>query len=135
MYNTTFIGNITKDCTLRKVNTASGEMSVCDLDIAVNYGRRNEDGKQNVIYIRATAWRGLADVAAKYLGKGQKVYISTEDLHARAYTTKDGKVGASMECTIKELEMLGGRKSASSETAEAPAAAETETIDTANLPF
>lgn len=107
MFNATIIGNLTKNPELRTVNTAQGQTYVCDLDIAVN-GRKDANGKQPVTYIRATAWRGLAEVVAKYCTKGRKVAITTDFMMVRPYTNKAGEPGASLECQIVNFEFVGG---------------------------
>lgn len=144
MFNIAIIGNLTRDVELRTVNTASGQKKVADLNIAVN-GRKVGDREAPVAYIKATAWEGLAEVAAKYCKKGQKVSITSNFMTARAYTNKNGEPAASMECRIVEFELLGGAHGgASSDNSAAPvqhpAATDAQSgfelaEDTANLPF
>ena len=67
------IGNLTRDVELRQ----AGEISVADVGVATNRKWKDKDGKENerVEFHNVTVWRGLADVCAKYLKKGQKVYF------------------------------------------------------------
>lgn len=117
MNKITIIGNLTKDVVVRSVNINGENISVCDLDIAVNEGYGE---KKSVTYFRATCWRGLADVCGKYLGKGRKVMVSGPiHLEQREY---NGKTYANMTINVIDLEMLSSRSDAST-PAEAPAAA------------
>lgn len=102
------IGNLTKDPELRTANTRNGEMTVCDLDIAVN---RVVKGRKITDYFRATCWGKQAENAAKYLTRGRKVAVSGP-VSARPYMGNDGKPRASLEIQPDELEYLGGRNEA-----------------------
>ena len=139
MFNTTVIGNLTKDPTLRTVNTSNGPTSVVTLDVAVN-GPKVGD-KQPVTYLRATAWRGLAETLAKYLQKGRKVCFTTDFIEMKTNEGKDGKTYTNLECTIKSFEFIdrgGEAKAAAPAPAQAPATdpqSGFETVDTADLPF
>ncbi len=110
------IGNLTRDPELRSVNTANGPTSVCDFTIAVNRrGMRNQqnNGQQggDADFFRITAWRGLGDTCARYLGKGRKVYVSGP-LSARTYQANDGSTRVSLEVTADEVEFLSARAAA-----------------------
>ena len=139
MFNATIIGNLTKDPTLRTVNTSKGPASVVTLDVAIN-GRKVGD-KQPVTYIRATAWNGLAETLAKYLQKGRKVCFTTDFIEMRTNEGKDGKSYTNLECTISNFEFIdrgGEAKAAAPAPAQAPATdpqSGFETVDTADLPF
>lgn len=121
------IGNLTRDPELRSVNTANGPTSVCDFTIAVNRrGMRNQqnNGQQggDADFFRITAWRGLGDTCARYLGKGRKVYVSGP-LSARTYQANDGSTRVSLEVTADEVEFLSARGEAdASGSYAAPAA-------------
>ena len=95
------IGNLTKDPELR--STPAG-VNVCSFTVAVN---RKKDGKDEADFFRVTAWRGLADICAKYLAKGRKVaVVGSVSLHT---WDKDGKHGASMEVNADDVEFLSQR--------------------------
>ncbi len=127
------IGNLTKDPELRTANTRNGEMTVCDLDIAVN---RVVKGRKITDYFRATCWGKQAENAAKYLTRGRKVAVSGP-VSARPYMGNDGKPKASLEIVPNELEYLGGSRPDSTE--EAPPAPENDgfipVYDEEELPF
>ena len=101
------IGNLTKDPVLRTVSTANGDVSVCSFTIAVNR-RRNRNGEEQADFFNITAWRGLGEVAAKYLAKGKKVAVSGP-VSVRTYTANDGSVRGCMEIDAEDLEFLSTR--------------------------
>lgn len=68
-------------------------------------------------WFRVSCWRGLADVADKYLKKGREVYIEGEvhgmavngSQNPRVWTGNDGVPRASYEVTARTLQLIGGR--------------------------
>ena len=104
------IGNLTKDPVLRTVSTNNGDVSVCSFTIAVNR-RRNRNGEEQADFFNITAWRGLGEVAAKYLAKGKKVAVSGP-VSVRTYTANDGSVRGCMEIDAEDLEFLSPKEDA-----------------------
>ena len=101
MNKLTIIGNCTRDPELRTTTTG---VNVCQFTVAVNR-RKTGDKEPEADYFRVSAWRGLADVCAKYLAKGRKVaVVGSVSLHT--YETQNGKHGASMEVTADDIEFL-----------------------------
>lgn len=101
MNKLTIIGNLCNDPELRTTTTG---VNVCQFTVAVNR-RKMGDKEPEADYFRVSAWRGLADVCAKYLAKGRKVAIvGSVSLHT--YETQNGKHGASMEVTADDIEFL-----------------------------
>jgi single-strand DNA-binding protein len=92
------IGNLVRDPELRV--TPSG-IQVAGFTIAIN-GKKKEDP---AMFVRVTAWRGLAETCAKYLTKGKKVFVSGP-VSVTTYTAKDGTTRASMEITADDVEFL-----------------------------
>ena len=99
--------------------------------------RKTNDNEPDADFFRVSAWRGLADVCAKYLAKGRKVaVIGSVSLHT--YETQNGKHGASMEVTADDIEFLSPRQEE-----QAPVAApvqrdeqtQMEMVQTDDLPF
>ena len=98
MNKLTIIGNLTKDPETRTVNTATGPVNVCDFTVAAN-GRKKEDA----IFFRCTAWRGLGDMIAKHCSKGKKVCV-IGPVTCHAYLTQDGKPAAKMDVKVEDFE-------------------------------
>ena len=101
MNKLTIIGNLTKDPEKRTTSTG---VNVTSFTVAVN--RKNkQEGQPEADFFRVTAWRGLADICAKYLAKGRKVaVIGSVSLHT--YTTSKGEAGASLEVNADDVEFL-----------------------------
>jgi single-strand DNA-binding protein len=72
---------------------------------------------------RVVLWNRLADIAGQYLAKGREVLI-TGEIQYRQYQDKEGRQVWVTEIEGRELELIGGRESATSGTAppQAPAA-------------
>lgn len=106
MDKTMVIGNLTADPVSRIVNTASGEATVCNFNIAVN---RYSGGNKLTKYYQVTCWNKQAENASKYLAKGSKVFVSGI-VSARAFTTREGALNASLSITASEIEYLSGKQ-------------------------
>ena len=101
MNKLTIIGNLTKDPEKRTTSTG---VNVTSFTVAVNR-KNNQEGQPEADFFRVTAWRGLADICAKYLAKGRKVaVIGSVSLHT--YTTSKGEAGASLEVNADDVEFL-----------------------------
>ena len=74
MSKTQLIGNLGRDPDIRI--TQSGK-SVANISVAVNEQWNDKDGvkQERVEWIRCVLWGALADVAGKYLHKGDAVYL------------------------------------------------------------
>ena len=130
------IGNLTRDPSMRTVQTGSGPVSVCDMSVAVN--RRGTEPPV-ADYFDVTAWRGLAETCGKYLAKGRKI-MASGTIRSRAYQKRDGSAGASLELTAEEIEFLTPRGAAPGDAAEpagsqAPREEPTPVDDPDDLPF
>ena len=106
------IGNLVRTPELR---ITSNGIPVASFTIAVN-GRKQEDKPS---YIRCTAWRQLGENCAKYLSKGNKVFISGP-ISVSTYTAQDGSTRASLEVTADEVEFLTPRAAGDHEADSAP---------------
>jgi single-strand DNA-binding protein len=58
-------------------------------------------------------WRGLAEIAEKYLKKGNQVYIEGK-LRTRQWQDKDGNNRYTTEVVGDNMQMLGGKRDDSS---------------------
>ena len=133
MNKLTIIGFLCRNPELRTTTTG---VNVCSFTVAVNR-RKTNDNEPDADFFRVTAWRGLADVCAKYLAKGRKVaVIGSVSLHT--YETQNGKHGASMEVTADDIELLSPRKEERAPVA-APVQRDEQTqmemVQTDDLPF
>ena len=101
------IGNLTADPQLRTVDTANGQVSVCDFSVAVN--RRKQSNQQNgqpeADFFRVSAWRQLGENCNRYLAKGRKVAV-TGSVSVSTYQGTDGTTRASLEVNADDVEFL-----------------------------
>lgn len=118
--NSMFItGNVVRTPVLRKVNTSKGEMSVIDVDIAVN---KIKKGERTAVYYRCTAWGPQADTLAKYTAKGMKLTLQTDSPEVQTYKKQDGTEGYQLVAQIKEFEFPAKASNSDAAPAAAPAA-------------
>ena len=136
MNKCSIIGNLTRDPELRTVNTVNGQVSVCDFTVAVNRRQRGQNannGQNEADFFRCTVWRGLADVASRYLHKGSKVFVAGP-VSVRTYQGNDGTTRASLELTVEDFEFVDSRNGSGAPNA-APAGAAPEAPTAQNNGF
>jgi single-strand DNA-binding protein len=92
------IGRIATDPVLRY--TSNG--------VAVTNFRLANNGTYEVQFHRIVAWRGLAEIAAKYLSKGRLVYVSGR-LGSRTWTGQDGVERWELEITAADIQFLSAK--------------------------
>ena len=100
------IGNLGKDPEIRHLENGA---AVANFSIATseNYKDRKTGEKvSQTEWHNIVAWRGLAEIAEKYLKKGAKVYIEGK-LKTRTWQDKEGNNRYSTEVITDNLTMLG----------------------------
>ncbi len=100
------VGHLGKDPEIRYLE---GNVSVASFPLATSEtfskdGRRVEQTEWHNIVL----WRGLADVAVKYLSKGKLVYIEGK-LRTRSYEDKEGVRRYTTEIVAESFNLLGRR--------------------------
>lgn len=100
------IGNLGID---PEVRTLESGTKLARLSLATSESYTNKEGAriEETEWHSITLWRGLAEVAEKYLKKGNKVYIEGK-LRTRSYTDKEGIQKYTTEIIGENMEMLGG---------------------------
>lgn len=121
-----FIGNLSKAPDVKQ--TTSGK-TVCSLTIAVNRRYKGADGKTTADFFTVQAWEKLAELCARYLDKGSKVFISGE-LRNRSYEAKDGSKRTVTEIIANEVEFLSPKAEPAT-----PPVEEWEQVEDSDLPF
>lgn len=101
------VGHLGKDPEVRHLE---GNVSVASFPLATSE-TYNKDGRkiEQTEWHNIVMWRGLADVAAKYLQKGKLVYIEGK-LRTRSFEDKEGHKKYTTEIVAENFTMLG-RKS------------------------
>lgn len=122
------IGNIGNDPEVRTVN----DSKVANFSLATTerWKSKNGERKEKTSWHRVTMWRGLAEVAEKYLKKGDKVYIEGK-LDYREYE-QDGVTKYATDIIADNMQMLGG--GAGTKSAPAPASTSVPASDD-DFPF
>ncbi|TZF86064.1 single-stranded DNA-binding protein (plasmid) [Pedobacter sp. BS3] len=101
------VGHLGKDPEVRHLE---GGVTVASFPLATSE-TFNKDGRkiEQTEWHNIVMWRGLADVAAKYLQKGKLVYIEGK-LRTRSFEDKEGHKKYTTEIVAENFTMLG-RKS------------------------
>ena len=120
------IGRLTKIPDIRQTNTGK---NVCTFTLAVNRRYKDADGKTTADFFTVQAWEKLAELCARYLDKGSKVFVSGE-LRNRSYEAKDGSKRTVTEIIANEIEFLSPKSGSVT-----PPVEEWEQVKDSDLPF
>lgn len=117
------IGNLGKD---PESFTFENGVKKVSFSLATTESYKDKDGNRvdQTEWHNVVLWRGLADVAEKYLSKGNTVYIEGK-IKTRSWDDKEGVKRYTTEIYADNMTMLGGRREQSNGTnqvAEPPAA-------------
>lgn len=131
------IGNLGKD---PEISTATSErIKVAKLSVATEDGTKDRP-KTN--WHNVVCWRGIADIAEKYLSKGCKVCVEGY-LEYNKFTDKEGFTRHSVNIMAQRIELLEKRQEKTDSTSSSPAvsndsapkAAPTRHVEDDGLPF
>jgi single-strand DNA-binding protein len=106
------IGNLGKDPELQHLE---GNIAVAKFPLATTETFKDRGGKLNsqTEWHTVVLWRGLADLAQKYLHKGSLIYVEGR-LHTRNWVDKEGVKKFSTEIICDNLIMLDKRNDSGS---------------------
>jgi len=112
------VGHLGKDPDAR---TLEGGVSVVSFPLATSE-IFNKDGRkvEQTEWHNIVMWRGLADVAAKFLQKGKLVYIEGK-LRTRSFEDKDGVKKYTTEVVAENFTLLGRKTDFENDYALRPA--------------
>src|SRR5210317_725634 len=101
------VGNVGKDPETRYLE---GGTAVCSFSLATSETYRNRDGEKitTTEWHNVVLWRGLAQVAEKYVKKGSQIYIEGR-IKTRSYEDADGNKKYITEIVGDQMQMLGKR--------------------------
>jgi len=102
------IGNVGKDPEVRYLE---GGVAVARFPLATSETYKNKNGEKitQTEWHNIVLWRNLAEVAEKYVRKGQQLYIEGR-LRSRSYNDKDGNQKWIVEVQGDNMQMLGRRQ-------------------------
>lgn len=134
------LGNLGKDPEIRHLENGR---AVTNFTLATSEVYKNKEGNKvtNTEWHNVVLWTPLAEVAEKYLKKGNQVYIEGK-ITTRSYDDKDGNKRYITEVVGREMTLVGGRPDGGGGPSEqqsigsaqpAPVAAEPTDLD--DLPF
>ena len=96
----TDFGRIGRDAELRF--TPAGD-AVCSIPVAVDYGRKGQDGKKPTQWYELTLWGKQAEGLAPYLLKGKQIHFTGTELHVETFKKNDGSEGVKLVCRSAEI--------------------------------
>lgn len=107
------IGNLGKD---PEVRTLESGVKVARFSIATTESFKNKNGEKvdQTEWHYIVLWRGLAEVAEKYLKKGNQIYLEGR-IRTRSWDDKDGNKRYTTEIVGDNMTMLGGKRDDSSQ--------------------
>lgn len=125
------LGNLGKDPEVRRLE---GGATVANFSVATSETYKDKttgDRKTQTEWHNVVLWKGLAEIAEKYLQKGSQVYVEGK-IRTRSWDDKDGNKKYTTEIVGNELKMLGGAVSVDTKDTPKQDNQENETDD---LPF
>ncbi|MFD2783833.1 single-stranded DNA-binding protein [Hymenobacter rubripertinctus] len=124
------IGHLGKDPEVRHLE---GGNSVANFTMATNEYFKDKQGTrvERTEWHNISAWRGLAELAEKYLRKGQQVYVEGR-IRTRQYQDKENQTRYITEIVADEISLLGQRPGAAPTT---PATADASAVAEAPVTF
>lgn len=104
------IGNLGKD---PEVRTIEGGTKVANFPIATteSYKDKNGNRQEQTEWHNIVLWRGIAEIAEKYLKKGATIYVEGK-LRTRQWESKEGEKRYTTEVIADSFTMLGKKDSA-----------------------
>lgn len=134
------VGNLGKDPEVRHLENGR---AVANFSLATSETYKNREGERvtQTEWHNIVLWGGLAELAEKYLKKGNQIYLEGK-ITSRSYEDKEGVQKYITEVVGREMTFLGGKPSSSEGVMESgstaasnapePATSENEIDD---LPF
>jgi single-strand DNA-binding protein len=100
----TLIGNLGKD---PEIQTLEGNIKVAKFSLATSESYKDSNGQNQSTtdWHSIVLWRGLADLAEKYLHKGSLVYVEGK-LKTRSYDDKEGQKKYVSEIVAENILLL-----------------------------
>jgi len=135
------VGNVGKDPEVRYLDNG---VAVAQFSLATSETYKDKEGNKNTKteWHNIVLWRGLAEVAEKYVKKGNPLYIEGK-ITNRSYDAQDGTKKYITEIVGNEMKMLGSKTSNEGGNSAPNAPSEpnksnnetSEPLETDDLPF
>ncbi len=110
------IGNLGKDPKVRSLESGA---KVASFSLATTESYKNKEGQKvdQTEWHNIVMWRGLAEVAEKYLKKGSQIYLEGK-IRSRSWDDKEGNKRYTTEIIADTFTMLGAKREETSSSAE-----------------
>jgi single-strand DNA-binding protein len=108
------VGNVGRDPEIRHLDSGVA-VATFTLATSETYMAKNGDRVTSTEWHNIVLWRGLAEVAEKYVKKGKQLYIEGR-IRTRSYEDKEGQKKYVTEIYGDVMKMLGNRDQQSSHT-------------------
>ena len=130
------VGNLGKDPEVRYLDSG---VAVANFSLATTENYKNKQGEKvsQTEWHNIVIWRGLAEVAEKWLKKGSSVYIEGK-IRTNKWEDKEGNTRYNTEILADNMTMLGNRINADvSDKNDIKTASEIKSVNDENddLPF
>jgi single-strand DNA-binding protein len=121
------IGNVGKDPEVRYLDN---NLPICKLSLATSEVYKNKAGEKvtTTEWHNVILWRGLAEIAEKYVKKGSQIYIEGR-LRTRSFDDKDKIKRYTTEIVADVMQLLGKRTDESGAHSQAMNSAELSSND------
>lgn len=103
------LGNVGKDPDIRHLDSGVAVASF-PLATSENYTAKNGEKVSTTEWHNIVMWRGLAEIAEKYVKKGRQLFIEGK-IRTRSWDDKDGNKRYITEIVADNMMLLGGRDS------------------------
>ena len=112
------VGNLGKD---PEVMNFENNVKKASFSLATTESYKNRDGQkvEKTEWHNIVVWRGLADVAEKYLRKGSTIYLEGK-IRTRTWEDQNNVKRYSTDIEAETFTMLGGRRDGGSQDSAAP---------------
>lgn len=110
------VGRLGKDPELK--TTQSGK-SVTSFSLAVQRGKKNQNGEYESDWIDVQAWGNTAEFICKYFQQGQLMAVSGR-IQARTYKDRDGNNRKAVEIVAQDVSFCESRKREEPEPVKQP---------------
>lgn len=125
------MGRLVKDPELRR--TGSGT-AVTSVTLAVDRDFKEQDGTRKADFIDVVAWKGTAEMLAKYFTKGRMAVVEGR-LQLRDWTDKEGNKRRTAEIVANNVYFGDAKRDDSAPAQSEPQGGFREIADDGDLPF
>ena len=125
------VGHVGKEPEIRHIDN---NMTVARFTLATNERWNNKDGTRtdHTEWHNIVMWRGLAEIAEKYVRKGSLLYIEGR-LRLRSYDDKEGNKRYVTEILADEMNFVGPKPEGIQSAKPAPQAAAVPPVETTEI--